>query len=369
MLHDEMKLDSGFNSVLLGLTLCLAAVGLLNLFSALYSWGEAGFMRLFWLQLMWIGIGVVVMILLNFWDYRLLYQWAYWLYGISLLLLILVLLTGHTVAGHRSWLGVGGFGIQPSEIAKVTTLLVLAHYYADNPNPHGYALHQLWYPTLLVLIPALLIVAEGDLGTTVYFFLIWASFAWFAHIRRGSMILLLVLALGGGMLGYLYVLSPYQKARVVAFLNPEMDQRGRGYQVTQSKIAVGSGGWTGKGYRSGSVNKLNYLPEKHTDFIFPVLAEEWGFLGCLIVVGLYYSLLTLAIQIGREARDRLGSFLAIGVGAFLFWQLAINLGGVLGLMPMTGVTLPLLSYGGSSVLTVFFALGLLMSISRRRNIF
>lgn len=371
MLLNDLDTRSGntFDWPFFGLVLALSSAGLLNLTSALYSWGESGAMRLFGWQLAWVILGVGIMTLMSFWDYRLLEQWRRVIFGVALCLLVMVLMAGRVVAGHRSWLGVAGFGIQPSEIAKVAVVIILAGYFADHPNPQGFRLRDLWQPTMLVAVTAGLVAAEGDLGTTVYLLLMGLSMALFAGIRWRSMLILVAILGASVVAAYSLVLSPYQQQRIVEFVYPERDARGHGYQVAQSKIAVGSGQLLGRGYRNGSVNKLKYLPEKHTDFIFSVVAEEWGFVGCSVIVLLYLGIMRLAVRIAETARDRFGSFLCIGVVVFLFWQVAINLGGVLGLMPMTGVTLPLMSYGGSSTLSVFVALGLVMSVSRRRNVF
>lgn len=366
---NDTRSSNTFDWTLFGIVLVLVTCGLINLSSALYSWGDLGGMRLWWWQLLWIVLGLAVMALMSFWDYRQLEQWKRPLYIVSLILLVVVLVAGRVISGHRSWLGVGGFGIQPSEIAKVATLIILAGYFADHPNPNGFRLRDLWQPVLLVSMAAGLIALEGDLGTTVYFMLMGLTLAFFAGIRWRSVVVLLAILAALGLCAYQFVLSPYQKQRIEEFAHPRRDVKGHGYQVSQSKIAVGSGMWWGKGYRNGSVNKLKYLPEKHTDFIFAVVGEEWGFLGSTLIIGLYLLLIRMCVQIGENARDRLGSFLCVGVAVLLFWQVAINIGGVLGLMPMTGVTLPLLSYGGSSTLSIFVALGLVMSVSRRRNLF
>lgn len=370
LLNDfDSRSGSTFNWAFFGLVLTLSAAGLLNLTSALYSWGESGGMHLFWLQLLWVVVGLGIMSLMSFWDYRMLEQWKGVIFGVSLLLLLLVLVAGRVISGHRSWLGVGGFGIQPSEIAKVAVLIILAGYFAEHPNPQGFRLRDLWQPATLVAVTAGLVAAEGDLGITVFFVLMGISMALFAGIRWRSSLILAVILVASAALAYTLVLSPYQQRRVEEFIHPKRDVRGHGYQVDQSKIAVGSGQWLGKGYRNGSVNQLKYLPEKHTDFIFSVVGEEWGFIGCSVIVLLYLGVMRLAVSIAETARDRFGSFLCMGVVVFLFWQVAINICGVLGLMPMTGVTLPLLSYGGSSTLSMFVALGLVMSVSRRRNVF
>ncbi len=347
----------------------LLVIGVVNLYSALSMWGEEGTSRLAWLQLAWIGIGALFTLTLSFSDYRVLERLAYLFYIISLLLVAASLFTGHTVYGHKSWLGLGGFGIQPSEFAKLATIIVMARFFANNPNPEGFSFSELIKPTIVCAVPTALVVLQKDLGSALFFVLIFTSFAWFAKVQKRVALLVIVASIFTCAAGYYYVLSDYQKARITTFLNPSYDVKGSGYHIAQSRIAVGSGQIWGKGYLKGNVNKLKYLPEKHTDFVFPVLAEEWGFAGCAVTLALYYALLSMIIELGRTARERFGTFLAVGIGAYFFWQIAINIGGVLGLMPLTGVTLPFLSYGGSSTITILVAIGLLLSISRKRFVF
>jgi rod shape determining protein RodA len=224
-------------------------------------------------------------------------------------------------------------------------------------------------PAMLMLIPFVLIVLQGDMGSSLFLILIFFSVAMFAKIRWGTLILLVVVGIIAAGTIYQFGLKEYQRSRIFQFVHPETDIRGSGYHLMQSKIAVGSGKIFGKGYLKGNINKLRYLPERHTDFIFPVFAEEWGFLGSIVILCLFGALLLMGVEIASKARERFGIFLAIGIVAMLFWQVVINLGGVLGLMPLTGVTLPLMSYGGSSVIAVLIAIGLLQNISRRRFMF
>lgn len=358
--------SKGFRWSILVPTLMLAGIGLLNLYSALHSWGDTSYLHLFWMQCVWVGIGILLMMALMFFDYRFLDQIGWYLYILSNILLLLVLFFGKEVAGHRSWLGIGSLGIQPTEIAKLALVFALAKFFTNNPNPGGFTFGDLLKPALITFVPMTLIVLQGDFGSAMFFVLILFSFAWFAKIRGRTLFSLFTIGLVVSLFLYFFALSGYQRARVMTFLHPEQDTRGQGYQLTQSKIAIGSGAIFGKGYLKGSVNKLKYLPEKHTDFAFPVLAEEWGFFGSIITLGLYFFLLINGIDVARNSRDRLGIFLAVGVVAFLFWQIAINLGGVLGLIPLTGVTLPFISYGGSSILVMMSAIGLLLNISLKR---
>ena len=324
----------------------LLIIGLVNLYSATSTWGESGTPRLLWQQILWFGVGIFFLLILAFSDYRIFEKLCYPFYILSILLVILSLVKGNVVYGHKSWIGIGGFGIQPSEFAKLATIIMLAKFFSANPNPDGYDFIALIKPAIIAIIPTGLVVAQHDLGSAIFFVLIFFSFAWFAKVKTKVIFVILIVGIVTSVMGYQYVLSDYQKARITTFVNPDYDIKGSGYHIAQSRIAVGSGKIFGKGYLKGNINKLRYLPEKHTDFIFPVLAEEWGFLGCFITLAIYFTFLTITIEIAKTARDRFGSFIAVGVCAFFFWQLTINLGGVLGLMPLTGVTLPFLSYGG-----------------------
>lgn len=347
----------------------LIFIGMVNLYSALNLWGSGSHMQLFWLQFIWVALGVVLAWLISLYDYRLLYKSCGTWHGLAVILLILVLFAGREVSGHRSWFSVAGLGIQPSELAKLTTVLVLARYFTDHVRHKGYGLEDIWQPILMAAIPMGLIVVQGDMGAVLFIGLLLGSYLLFAKLQFKLLVTLVMLSVVGVLGIYHVVLTPYQKGRITTFLRPEDDPRGRGYHLIQSKLAVGSGGWIGKGYMKGEVNKLRYLPEKHTDFVFPVLAEEWGFLGSITVVGLFFGLLMSTISAAEVARDRFGALLALGITFWLFWQVAINLGGVLGLMPLTGITLPFLSYGGSSIIVSFAAMGLIMSIHRRRFLF
>jgi rod shape determining protein RodA len=369
LLTTDKRKISRFNWHLFAVVVLLCVAGLVNLYSAQGYWGGGGNMPLFWSQIAWVGIGIGLMLLISFFDYRLLERIATPVYVLSMALLLLVLLFGHEVAGHRSWLAIGGFGIQPSEFAKLALVVMLAGYFSGRPRPEGVSLLGMWRPFLYSAIPAVLVVLQGDLGSAIFFALIFGTYAWFGRLKGKGVATLVLLAFLGAAILYFFGLSGYQKARFASFVDPTMDAKGSGYHMIQSRIAVGSGKFLGKGFLKGNINKLRYLPEKHTDFIFPVLAEEWGFAGSAVVLLLYFLLFAVALDITKNARDRLGVFLALGVVAFLFWHVVINLGGVLGLMPMTGVTLPFMSYGGSSMMITMGALGLLFSINMRRHRF
>lgn len=365
----QNKLTENFNWQLLVVIFSLIAIGLVNLYSAVYFWGEGGSLSIFWSQLIWTVVGLVLMLVVALLDYRMFHRIAPILYIIACILLLLALLFGKTVKGTQGWLQIGPFSLQPTEFAKLGFILMIAKYFSDNPNPDGYSLIELWKPILYMLLPFSLVLLQGDMGSSLFFILIFVSMSMFAKIERKTLIFCLVLGVTASVAVYSFGLKEYQRNRIFNFMHPESDVKGSGYHLVQSKIAVGSGKLFGNGYLKGNINKLRYLPERHTDFIFPVFAEEWGFLGSIILLGLYTALLMMGIEIGSKSRDRFGAFVAIGVTSLLFWQMAINLGGVLGLIPLTGVTLPLLSYGGSSMIAMLTSLGLFFSIHVRRFMF
>jgi len=365
----DRRLTENFNWPLFGVTMTLVAIGLINIYSAVYFWGEGGSQSLFWSQLIWTGVGLLLMGVVMLVDYRVFYRFATPTYIAFCALLLLALLLGRAVRGTQGWLHIGPFALQPTEFAKIAYIFVAARFFADNPNPDGYGLLELWKPGLLMLLPFTLVVLQGDMGSSLFFILIFVSIALFAKVKARTIIVCAIVGVVAAVAVYSFGLKDYQRNRIMTFMHPESDIRGSGYHLMQSKIAVGSGMLFGKGYLKGNINKLRYLPERHTDFIFPVFAEEWGFFGCLVVLILYTALLMMGVEIGAHARDRFGAFVAIGIVSLLFWQMTVNLGGVLGLIPLTGVTLPLMSYGGSSMIAILASLGLLFSIHVRRFMF
>lgn len=363
----DRRLISHFDWVLLLLILALLGAGILAVYSATYE-GNHGLSPLALRQMSWAALGLVCMFAAFAIDYRRLERWVYLPYGVSVLLLALVPVLGSYGGGARRWINLGVFSLQPSELAKVTLLLVLARYFHRHTPPDGYGLQDLVIPTIFLAIPAGFVLAEPNLGTTVILGLIFLTLTFAAGIRIRS--LLLAGAAGGSVLPFLWQhLKPYQQQRVLSFLNPDQDPLGAGYHMIQSKITVGSGMLWGKGFLQGTQNRLDFLPEKHTDFVFAVVAEEWGFVGAVVLLVLYGALLAKLLAIAWQAKDRFGFCLAIGAVSVVFWQILINLGMNLGVLPVVGVPLPLLSYGGSSLLTVMMCLGLALNVSTRRSLF
>jgi rod shape determining protein RodA len=275
---------------------------------------------------------------------------------------------GKYVGGSKRWLSIGPMSLQPSELVKLSVVIILAQYYSKNTSPKGMTLRELLKPGILVLIPFALIVKQPDLGTALLIVFIAASITIFVKIELRTLIYLISTCTMMGPLIWFF-LKGYQKQRILTFLNPERDPLGAGYHIIQSKIAIGSGMLSGKGYMKGTQNALSFLPEQHTDFIFSVLAEEWGFLGSFFVLFLFFMMIIWGLNIAYKCHDNFGVIIAVGITTMLFWQVLINIGMVMGLLPVVGVPLPLVSYGGSSMITIMASIGLLMNVSMRKFMF
>jgi rod shape determining protein RodA len=343
------------------LGICL--LGIWNLASASRSAHAAVWIN----QTAWMGAGVLVAAAVALVDPRAFQRMSWVFYAIVLVLLVLVMVHGRKVMGAQRWLALGPINVQPSELAKLSVALALASFlHTDSQKQKdGYGLFGLVVPLGIVLLPAVLVLRQPDLGTALVILAVGGTQILFAKVRWKTLAILAGVGVAGAVLVYPH-LKPYQKKRIETFVNPQADALGAGYHAMQSMIAVGSGQGLGKGWGQGTQTNLSFLPEQHTDFIFSVWAEEHGFLGCVLLLGLYFALVTAAVDISGGARDRFGNFLAVGITAMLFWQVAINIGMVIGLLPVVGVTLPLMSYGGSSVMVIFTGIGLLANVGMRR---
>jgi len=364
----DRRLLTNFDWTLFALTLLIAAIGVLNIYSATISFKLAG-SPFFLKQTYWILAGLVLMVLVCSFDYHLLEDVAYWVYGFIVLLLLLVMAVGKTSMGATRWLHLGFVNVQPSEPMKLVIIMVLARYFNGHRFPHGMTARDLGFPLLIVGAPAFLIMKQPDLGTAIMVTLIAFSIMVFVRVRWGTLVSVFLSALPVCYIGWHYLLRPYQKNRLINFIDPERDPLGSGYHIIQSKIAVGSGGFLGKGFLHGTQSHLRFLPEQHTDFAFSVFSEEWGFLGCLVMLLLYLVLVLWGLHIVGRCNDRFGSLVALGVTAMMFWHIVINMGMVIGLFPVVGVPLPFFSYGGTSMVTSMIGAGILMNISMRRFMF
>jgi rod shape determining protein RodA len=280
-----------------------------------------------------------------------------------------VLVMGRVTSGSQRWLFLGPIALQPSELTKWVMMLTIARFFQSHPSAQGdYTLRDVVLPSGAVALAAALIVLEPDLGSTILMLLISVSMVLFAGLRLRSFLKVLTLGLVALPVCW-QILAGYQRNRIMTYLDPQRDPLGAGYHVTQSKIAVGSGGLFGKGFLQGTQSQLRFLPEHHTDFAFSVWAEEWGFVGCVILLLAFFLLLTYGLHVAYRAADGSGRLLAFGVVAFFFWPITINISMTLGLMPVVGIALPFISYGGSALVTSMMAIGLLVNIHMRRFMF
>ncbi|MGB9629300.1 MAG: rod shape-determining protein RodA [Thermodesulfobacteriota bacterium] len=363
----DRRLLVHFDWTLLGITLLISTIGLINLYSTTSGMETSGY-PFYLKQMIWLLIGLIVMVIIAFIEYRIYSDFAYGIYLMTFLLLIAVMAYGIVTSGAQRWVRIGSLSFQPSEFIKISLIIALAKFFQRPPSREGYSLKQLLIPFLLLVVPMLLILKQPDLGTAVILLLIFFSVLLFVKIRLAS--LLTILVGGGSIVPLLWrFLKEYQKKRILTFFNPEMDPLGAGYHLIQSKIAVGSGGILGKGFMKGTQSKLGFLPEQQTDFIFSALGEEWGFIGCFILLMLYFILILWGLRIAVQSKDRFSAILSFGVVAMLFWHIFINIGMVLGMMPVVGIPLPLLSYGGSFMLSTLIGIGLLLNVSMRRFLF
>ncbi|MFN7133867.1 MAG: rod shape-determining protein RodA, partial [Myxococcales bacterium] len=340
---------------LLLVALGIAALGVWNLASASRS-AHAAVWRS---QLAWMGVGLALCALTCVLDYRYLLNLAYPIYAVLIVMLVLVLVKGRAIMGAQRWLELGPLRLQPSELMKIGIILTMARFFHEDRERTSYGLADLWMPALLLLVPVALVMKQPDLGTAMLIASCAGTMILFSRVRWKTLATLAVGFVGVSIVAWNHVLKDYQKKRVLTFLDPEGDTLGAGYHASQSLIAVGSGQGWGKGWGEGTQTQLSFLPEQHTDFIFSVWGEEHGFAGAMVLLGLYMLLLLLCIGVAASAREKFGSYLCVGVAGMIFWHVFINIGMVTGVLPVVGVTLPLMSYGGSSVITVMLGLGLL----------
>jgi len=364
----DRRLVEYFDWWMLALTTTAAAIGMVALYSAVNAGSGTEQTGLFTRQLIWYGAGAIVMITAFLINYKSYERWGHLFYFLCIGLLVAVFLFGKYVGGSKRWLAMGPVSIQPSEMVKLAVIIMLAKYYARVVRTDGLQFRELLTPAIITAVPFALIVRQPDLGTAMVVALIAASMTLYVKIKRGTLIGLIASGALAVPAVWLF-LKGYQKQRILTFLDPDRDPLGAGYHVIQSKIAIGAGMITGKGFQKGSQNSLDFLPEQHTDFIFSVLAEEWGLIGAGSVILVFILLITWGLQIAQRSRDPFGTILAVGITMMIAWQVFINIGMVMGLLPVVGVTLPFISYGGSSIITMMAGVGLLLNVSMRRFMF
>jgi rod shape determining protein RodA len=360
----DRRLVMSFDWPALVTALLISLLGIINIYSSTYPHtGTAT--PLYLKQTYWLCLGFGFFSLTLACDYRSFIRYGYPFFVFCLLLLVLVMILGRATAGSQRWLSLGFVSFQPSELAKIGIILVLARFFTEKEPDEAYGLRDLAVPFLLFALPALLVFKQPDLGTMILLGFVFFSILAFVGVKT-RVWLGLGAACAAAAPVFWFFLKDYQKTRLRVFLNPEIDPLKTGYHITQSKIAVGSGGFWGKGFLRGTQSQLQFLPEQHTDFVFSVWAEEWGFAGSFLLLFLLLFLVSRALKIASNSKDRGGAILAVGVGAMIFWQAFINIGMVVGVVPVVGVPLPLFSYGGTSLITTLIGLGLLLNVGMRR---
>ena len=366
MLRFDRRLIHHFDWIMLLMLVLISAMSMASLFSSTWNGGPSP-SPVFFKQLYLFLFGFILILIMISVDYKEFEKLSYLGYVAICLLLLYTNLFVHTIAGTQRWINLGFFHLQPSEPAKLILVLVLARVYSrSDVGGKGYGLLDLIKPGILTAVPFVLILVQPDLGTALMLGILFVSMTLFVKLRWSTMGILGGAGLVLSFLGWKFALKDYQRRRIETFLNPESDPMNHGYQIMQSKIAVGSGQGFGKGFMEGTQGHLHFLPERHTDFAFSVWCEEWGFAGSLFFLSCYFFMLLWGINIALTARDKFGVLLAFGLVMLIFWQAVINLFMILGFLPVVGIPLPLFSYGGSSLLTTLAAIGLLMNIRMRR---
>ena len=361
---------TGLNGIAIFVMLCLLALGVVTLYSIEpVDPFQAKKMPFYVRQLVWMGVGMVAFVLMAWIDYHVIIRWAYPLYGLSLVLLVGVMLTGQTVGGARRWISLGFISFQPSELAKISVLLALAKIFSVHPARKGLSVGALFLPIAFILPPTLLVLKQPDLGTALAMLSILMGMVFVLGLRSKVLVytlLLSILTLPFSWLFFWNHLKDYQKNRLMTFVDPGRDPSGSGYHINQSKIAIGSGQLWGKGLGEGTQSQLKFLPAGHTDFIFSVYAETWGWIGVALLLALFLFLVLWGLWIALRAKNLLGSLLAVGIVSLFAFHGVVNIGMALGSLPTVGIPLPLISYGGTAMVTTLGLLGMLLNINLRR---
>ena len=362
-----MRRGKDFDKLLLVAMFLIFAIGVVTIYSATKARNLPIAESFFFKQLTWMGIGVVMLILTVLISYQRFIDIAYVLYAVNVALLAIVLVLGHARLGAQRWFSIGGFAFQPSEFIKLSLILVLSNYVAAKKDSMS-EFKNFIIPLGLLAVPFVLVLLQPDLGTALLLVPIFLAIMVVSGARLkylGGMILIGL----AGLPVFWHFLREYQRQRLMVFINPNIDPLGAGYTIIQSKIAVGSGGLWGKGWLNGTQNQLNFLPERHTDFIFSVIGEEWGFLGAAVLILIYFFIVKRAFNISALTSDLYGKTIASGIGVMIGLQVVINIAMTIGLMPVVGIPLPLVSYGGSSLIATVIAIGLLINVGIRRSTF
>jgi rod shape determining protein RodA len=352
---------------LLLLTFALFAIGFITIYSATHGRNLPLAESFYFKQLTWFAIGLIFLLLALAIPYQSFIDASYAIYAINIMLLVLVLMMGHIRLGAQRWFSIAGFAFQPSEFLKLGMILAFSNYLGSNRDQMG-QVKSLIIPCIMMGLPFVLVVLQPDLGTALLLVPIFFAMLLVAGAKPRHLTMM-ILAGVAAMPVFWQFLREYQKQRLLVFINPNIDPLGAGYTIIQSKIAIGSGGLFGKGWLGGTQTQLNFLPERHTDFIFSAVGEEWGLIGATVVVLLYVILVNRAFIASSLTSDLYGKLIATGIAVMIAFQVLINIAMTVGMMPVVGIPLPMISYGGSSMLTTMIAVGLLMNVSLRRSTF
>jgi rod shape determining protein RodA len=359
----ERRLYHHVDWALLFAMLALSAIGVATIYSATFDPTRGAGTR-YVVQMYAIGLGLIAMMVMLTIDYRAFTDKSHLIYIAILAVLVYVLVFGHVGKGAKRWIPLGGFNLQPSEFAKISVALVLAKFFGENRGSPQWT--DLAIGGMLTVLPLALIAKEPDLGTAVTLIPIFLAVAYLAGMQMRILGMLLLACVLAAPIAWKFALKDYQRSRISTFLDPSQDAKGAGYQQIQARITVGSGGLSGKGFKQGTQGQLRFLPEVDNDFIFSVLAEEHGYAGVLVALGLYLFVILRSLEAARLAKDRLGSYLVLGVLASFTFQVVYNVGMSAGLLPVKGLTLPLMSYGGSSMIATLAGFGLVLNVRMRR---
>jgi rod shape determining protein RodA len=363
------------STIILIIALLISILGILSIYSSTYQKDSRNWQAIYKRQMLWVLLGLIIFFVVSRFNYRWLWDATYFLYSLAILFLLLVFILGVVRLGAQRWLRIAWLNFQPAEFAKLIVVIFLSRYFTRKSvndislisDKFG-LMRGLIFPFIFVTIPIAFIFEQPDLGSASMMFFLFIAILYLTHVKlRYFFIFLLIVILPLPLLWH--ILRDYQKERLLVFLNPNIDPLGAGYTVIQAKITIGSGGIFGKGWLSGTQGQLHFLPESHTDFIFATFCEEWGLVGSLVLLFLYYFLIKHGFLVAQRTHDHFGSLLAFGISLMLGIQIFINIAMTLGLAPVVGLPLPLMSYGGSSVIVTFAALGILANIDRTRGVF
>lgn len=370
----DRRLFKYFDWLSLLIIIILSLIGILTIYSATRPLPGMEQEVYYQKQLYWLVLSILCVFIFMLFDYKWLKGYGYIIFTIGLILLVVVLFIGKTGMGAQRWLSLGFVSFQPSEFFKLFFIIALARYLSNLEQAESkqfqFDFLDILKPAgLFLLVPMILIMKQPDLGTSLMLLFIFVSMILTAGVKRKVLILTVSVSLIAlPFVNHIFWngLKSYQKNRIIAFLNPDIDPKGIGYQLKQSKISIGSGGFTGKGYLKGTQGPLRFLPERHTDFIFSIFGEEWGLIGSLFLLSLYLLLFLRALDTAIRARDMFGTFLTTGVTAMMYFYFTTNIGMTLGIMPVVGVPMPFMSYGGTALLSNYMAVAFLMNVRTRR---